>query len=64
MLDDLDAMQAALNEAERATRKKRRKSPAPARVEITYWSQTEKRFKKRATTCAFKPSEEDELGRR
>ena len=42
MFDDLDAMQAALNDAERAARKKRRKSPAPARFEITYWSQTEK----------------------
>jgi hypothetical protein len=50
MLDELDAMGAALREAER--KPKRRRTPTN-RVQITYWSQLEQRMKTRWTTCVF-----------
>ena len=53
MLDELDAMAAALRDAERA--KPKRRKPV-TRVEISYWSQAEQRYKTRWTTCVFKPS--------
>jgi hypothetical protein len=51
MLDDLDAMMAELRAAER---KPRRRKPPVTRVQISYWSQAEQRFKTRWTTCVFK----------
>lgn len=53
MLDDLDAMAAALRESQR--KPARRKRPV-TRIEISYWSQAEQRYKTRWTTCVFKPS--------
>jgi hypothetical protein len=51
MLDELDAMGAAIREAERTP--KRRRTTA-SRVQISYWSQLEQRFKTRWTTCVFR----------
>ena len=54
MLDDLDAMLAANRDAARAAARRRPRPKPATKVQISYWSQAENRYKTRWTTCMFK----------